>query len=84
MAAVELCWCVAVSPASPCLSLLRTPLMLAVVGGHVDAVSLLLEREANVNTANSHGLTALHLGVRPPHPQGAPEHLIAGLQITHL
>ncbi len=38
--------------------------MLAVVGGHVDAVSLLLEREANVNAANNHGLTALHLGVR--------------------
>lgn len=37
--------------------------MLAVAGGHVDAVSLLLEREANVNAANNHGLTALHLGV---------------------
>lgn len=37
--------------------------MLAVAGGHVDAVSLLLEREANVNMANKHGLTALHLGV---------------------
>lgn len=37
--------------------------MLAVAGGHVDAVSLLLEREANVNVANKHGLTALHLGV---------------------
>lgn len=37
--------------------------MLAVAGGHVDAVSLLLEREANVNIANNHGLTALHLGV---------------------
>uniref|UniRef100_A0A3P9GZR9 Uncharacterized protein n=1 Tax=Oryzias latipes TaxID=8090 RepID=A0A3P9GZR9_ORYLA len=35
--------------------------MLAVVGGHVDAVSLLLEREANVNTADKKGLTALHL-----------------------
>lgn len=37
--------------------------MLAVAGGHVDAVSLLLEREANVNVADNHGLTALHLGV---------------------
>lgn len=37
--------------------------MLAVAGGHVDAVSLLLEREANVNVASKHGLTALHLGV---------------------
>lgn len=41
----------------------RTPLMLAVAGGHVDAVSLLLERDANVNFADNHGLTALHLGV---------------------
>lgn len=41
----------------------RTPLMLAVAGGHVDAVSLLLEREADVNVADNHGLTALHLGV---------------------
>ena len=38
--------------------------MLAVAGGHVDAVSLLLEREASVNLADNHGLTALHLGVR--------------------
>lgn len=37
--------------------------MLAVAGGHVDAVSLLLEREADVNVADNHGLTALHLGV---------------------
>ena len=37
--------------------------MLAVAGGHVDAVSLLLEREAAVDTADNHGLTALHLGV---------------------
>lgn len=37
--------------------------MLAVTGGHVDAVSLLLEREADVNVADNHGLTALHLGV---------------------
>lgn len=37
--------------------------MLAVLGGHVDAVSLLLEREASVDTADNQGLTALHLGV---------------------
>ena len=37
--------------------------MLAVAGGHVDAMSLLLEREASVNLADNHGLTALHLGV---------------------
>lgn len=41
--------------------------MLAAAGGHVDAVSLLLEREANVNQADSHGLTALHLGVSIQH-----------------
>lgn len=41
----------------------RTPLMLAVAGGHVDVVSLLLEREASVNVTNKHGFTALHLGV---------------------
>lgn len=37
--------------------------MLAVAGGHVDAVSLLLEKEASVNVTNNHGFTALHLGV---------------------
>lgn len=37
--------------------------MLAVVGGHVDAVSLLLEREATVDMADHQGMTALHLGV---------------------
>uniref|UniRef100_A0A672I3R0 Serine/threonine-protein phosphatase 6 regulatory ankyrin repeat subunit B-like n=1 Tax=Salarias fasciatus TaxID=181472 RepID=A0A672I3R0_SALFA len=40
-----------------------TPLMLAVAGGHVDSVSLLLEREANVNLADRQGMTALHLGL---------------------
>ena len=39
--------------------------MLAVAGGHVDAVSLLLEREASVDMADSQGLTSLHLGVSP-------------------
>lgn len=47
-----------------CVCVCRTPLMLAVMGGHVDAVSLLLEREASVDLADDHGLTALHLGVR--------------------
>uniref|UniRef100_A0A672SWD4 Ankyrin repeat domain 44 n=1 Tax=Sinocyclocheilus grahami TaxID=75366 RepID=A0A672SWD4_SINGR len=42
---------------------LLTPLMLAVMGGHVDAVSLLLEREASVDLADHQGLTALHLGL---------------------
>lgn len=47
--------------------------MLAVAGGHVDAVSLLLEREANVNVADKKGLTALHLGVRLPELRGQLE-----------
>ncbi len=46
-----------------CVCVCRTPLMLAVIGGHVDAVSLLLEREASVDLADHQGLTALHLGV---------------------
>ncbi|KAG7257506.1 hypothetical protein CRUP_018351 [Coryphaenoides rupestris] len=37
--------------------------MLAVSGGHVDTVSLLLERNADANMADNHGLTALHLGL---------------------
>jgi len=47
----------------PTMCICRTPLMLAVMGGHVDAVSLLLEREATVDMADHQGLTALHLGV---------------------
>uniref|UniRef100_A0AAQ4QD78 Ankyrin repeat domain 44 n=1 Tax=Gasterosteus aculeatus aculeatus TaxID=481459 RepID=A0AAQ4QD78_GASAC len=50
---VRLCW----------MNRTVTPLMLAVAGGHVDAVSLLLERDASVNLASHHGLTALHLGL---------------------
>lgn len=41
----------------------RTPLMLAVAYGHVDAVSLLLEKEASVDAADLLGCTALHRGV---------------------
>lgn len=41
----------------------RTPLMLAVAYGHVDAVSLLLEKEACVDAADLLGCTALHRGV---------------------
>uniref|UniRef100_A0A671NGT5 Serine/threonine-protein phosphatase 6 regulatory ankyrin repeat subunit B-like n=1 Tax=Sinocyclocheilus anshuiensis TaxID=1608454 RepID=A0A671NGT5_9TELE len=48
---------------SMCVCVCRTPLMLAVMGGHVDAVSLLLEREASVDLADHQGLTALHLGL---------------------
>lgn len=42
----------------------RTPLLLAVAGGHVDCVLLLLERETDIHHADHQGLTALHLGVR--------------------
>uniref|UniRef100_W5M8C8 Ankyrin repeat domain 44 n=1 Tax=Lepisosteus oculatus TaxID=7918 RepID=W5M8C8_LEPOC len=41
----------------------QTPLMLAVAGGHGDAVSVLLEREASVDIADSQGRTALHIGL---------------------
>lgn len=41
----------------------RTPLMLAVAHGHIDAVSLLLEKEASVDAADLLGCTALHRGV---------------------
>lgn len=41
----------------------RTPLMLAVAYGHIDAVSLLLEKEASVDAADLVGCTALHRGV---------------------
>lgn len=45
------------------LSFFRTPLMLAVAYGHIDAVSLLLEKEASVDAADILGCTALHRGV---------------------
>lgn len=37
--------------------------MLAVAYGHIDAVSLLLEKEANVDAVDIMGCTALHRGV---------------------
>lgn len=37
--------------------------MLAVAYGHIDAVSLLLEKEASVDAADLLGCTALHRGV---------------------
>lgn len=37
--------------------------MLAVAYGHIDAVSLLLEKEASVDLADTLGCTALHRGV---------------------
>ena len=37
--------------------------MLAVAYGHIDAVSLLLEKDANVDAADIVGCTALHRGV---------------------
>lgn len=40
--------------------------MLAVAYGHIDAVSLLLEKEANVDAVDTVGCTALHRGVCMP------------------
>lgn len=50
---------VALSPVS------RTPLMLAVLGGHTDCVHFLLEKGALPDTKDKRGRSALHRGVRP-------------------
>ena len=42
----------------------RTPLMLAVMNGHRDAVLLLLEQGANPNSVDINQRTAAHCGVR--------------------
>lgn len=47
-----------------CVYLCRTPLMLAVLGGHTDCVHLLLERGACPDVKDRRGRTALHRGVR--------------------
>lgn len=41
----------------------RTPLMLAVLGGHTDCVYLLLSKGASVEARDKWGRTALHRGV---------------------
>ena len=43
----------------------RSPLMLAVLGGHIDCVRLLLERGALPDAKDKRGSTALHRGVGP-------------------
>lgn len=42
----------------------RTPLMLAVLGGHTDCVHFLLEKGALPDAKDKRGSTALHRGVR--------------------
>lgn len=44
--------------------LCRTPLMLAIMNGHVDCVHLLLEKGSTADAADLRGRTALHRGVR--------------------
>lgn len=41
----------------------RTPLMLAVLGGHTDCVHFLLEKGALPDTKDKRGRSALHRGV---------------------
>lgn len=41
----------------------RTPLMLAIMNGHVDCVHLLLEKGSTADAADLRGRTALHRGV---------------------
>lgn len=54
------------TPARPSPFLLppcRTPLMLAIMNGHVDCVHLLLEKGSTADAADLRGRTALHRGV---------------------
>ena len=44
-------------------ALCRTPLMLAIMNGHVDCVHLLLEKGSTADAADLRGRTALHRGV---------------------
>jgi ankyrin repeat protein len=41
----------------------RTPLFLVMLGGHLDAAALLIEKGADVNKANKQGLSPLHIAV---------------------
>lgn len=55
-------------PVLKCIFLLllspsRTPLMLAVLGGHTDCVHFLLEKGALPDAKDKRGSTALHRGV---------------------
>jgi ankyrin repeat protein len=42
----------------------NTPLLLAAMHGHADAVALVLDDGANVNAINTAGMTALHLAAK--------------------
>uniref|UniRef100_A0A671RXH9 Serine/threonine-protein phosphatase 6 regulatory ankyrin repeat subunit A-like n=1 Tax=Sinocyclocheilus anshuiensis TaxID=1608454 RepID=A0A671RXH9_9TELE len=58
-----------------CVCVVRTPLMLAVLGGHTDCVYLLLSEGAGVEASDKWGRTALHRGAVMGH-QGCVEALL--------
>ena len=65
---MRLNWLLSTLTLSLSLSLsLRTPLMLAVMGGHTDVTQLLVDRAAQVDCTDKHLHTALHRAVSPRH-----------------
>lgn len=59
----------------------RSPLMLAVLGGHTDCVHFLLEKGALPDAKDKRGSTALHRGVGQKHCMGL--HTVAEHQLDH-
>ena len=65
-------------------SLGQTPLMLAVDGGHVDTVRLLLGHDASFDNVNTGGMTAVHIAVIRNRPECLRELTAAGASIFTL